>query len=330
VAEQRAAKEDIVRRALRKVTGAVEPIRAPGPELGWRRRARLRYRCVGPPGRGGAVVGYARQRSHELVDAPVCPQLEPALEAALGAVRRLLLARATGAGEVELLLGAGGAVQVALDGPGAEGLAGPAAALLGEAGITGVRAGGVVLGAETLELGDGPHPFRARADLFAQASAPGNALLRALVLEAAAALAGPLAGRRVLELHAGSGNLTRDLLAAGCRVVAVDEAGPAVALARANLAPFADRVTLEARPAGPPLPGGPFDLVLVDPPRTGLEPGLAAALAALPAPLVYVSCDPQTLARDLGLLGRPVPRVVPVDLMPQTFHVEIVASVAGP
>jgi 23S rRNA (uracil1939-C5)-methyltransferase len=71
--------------------------------------------------------------------------------------------------------------------------------------------------------------------------------------------------------------------------------------------------------------------VVVDPPRTGLEPGLAEALRRLaPRRAVYVSCDPPTLARDLRLLGLPLRWATPVDLMPQTFHVEVVAALGEP
>jgi 23S rRNA (uracil1939-C5)-methyltransferase len=71
------------------------------------------------------------------------------------------------------------------------------------------------------------------------------------------------------------------------------------------------------------------DLVAVDPPRTGLEPGLAAALRALgPRRIAYVSCEPQTLQRDLRELhevGFHCAGVVPLDMFPQTCHVEAVA-----
>ena len=68
------------------------------------------------------------------------------------------------------------------------------------------------------------------------------------------------------------------------------------------------------------------DLVAVDPPRSGLEPGLADTLGSLaPRRLAYVSCEPQTLLRDLRDLhhaGFLVERVVPFDMFPQTCHVE--------
>jgi 23S rRNA (uracil1939-C5)-methyltransferase len=70
------------------------------------------------------------------------------------------------------------------------------------------------------------------------------------------------------------------------------------------------------------------DLVVVDPPRTGLGPEITTLLAEVAAPaLVYVSCDPATLARDLRALlgcGYAIQSITLVDLFPQTFHIETV------
>ena len=72
------------------------------------------------------------------------------------------------------------------------------------------------------------------------------------------------------------------------------------------------------------------DAILFDPPRQG-APGLARQLAALAGRrLVYISCDPATLCRDLGDLitsGFTVRRLQPVDMFPQTHHIETVALV---
>lgn len=77
------------------------------------------------------------------------------------------------------------------------------------------------------------------------------------------------------------------------------------------------------------------DLLVVDPPRAGLEKEvLAAVLELKPPEIVYVSCDPATLARDLGELkgkgGYALKSVAPLDLFPQTAHVEAVAYLNRP
>ncbi|HXU11701.1 MAG TPA: 23S rRNA (uracil(1939)-C(5))-methyltransferase RlmD, partial [Candidatus Binatia bacterium] len=68
----------------------------------------------------------------------------------------------------------------------------------------------------------------------------------------------------------------------------------------------------------------------LDPPRTGLPRAAARAIAAATVPrVVYVSCDPSTLARDIRILGEGGLRlrsVTPLDLFPQTHHLECVAS----
>jgi 23S rRNA (uracil1939-C5)-methyltransferase len=78
------------------------------------------------------------------------------------------------------------------------------------------------------------------------------------------------------------------------------------------------------------LPGVlPADVVIVNPPRGGLHPAVPEALRATPpARLIYISCDPATLARDLGRLGAgfALAGLRCFDLFPQTAHVETVAE----
>jgi 23S rRNA (uracil1939-C5)-methyltransferase len=77
----------------------------------------------------------------------------------------------------------------------------------------------------------------------------------------------------------------------------------------------------------------PVDVALIDPPRIGLEPDALDALITLnPAKIVYVSCNPTTLARDLRALagfGYHIRRVQPLDMFPQTSHIETVVLLEG-
>ncbi|MFB6375472.1 MAG: hypothetical protein ABEN55_20680, partial [Bradymonadaceae bacterium] len=88
------------------------------------------------------------------------------------------------------------------------------------------------------------------------------------------------------------------------------------------------REVLEAEDRGAELAGA--DLVVVDPPRTGLLDEARDQLVEIGAPrVVYVSCNPEKLARDLADLcnrGYRVESVQPVDMFPQTYHIECVAA----
>jgi 23S rRNA (uracil1939-C5)-methyltransferase len=74
------------------------------------------------------------------------------------------------------------------------------------------------------------------------------------------------------------------------------------------------------------------DFILVDPPRAGLGQKVAKRLAATEASqIIYVSCDPATLARDLRILldsGYKIERIHLADLFPQTFHIESIVRLA--
>jgi len=174
----------------------------------------------------------------------------------------------------------------------------------------------------------------AAAGGFAQAHRGQAAAIQA---EAEAALA-PAPGRRLLDVYAGSGALALALAAAGARVVAVEAFAPAAeAAADAAREQGVAGLAVRAEPAESALPrlageGARFDAVAVNPPRRGVAPRVREALAAVcDGPLVYVSCEPRTLARDLAhlaWLGLRAVRLAPFDLMPLTAEVECLAVLA--
>jgi 23S rRNA (uracil1939-C5)-methyltransferase len=292
---QLAAKQALVEGALRKLAGLrVHPIADPAPALGWRRRARFHV----AQGRTGLYELGGRR----IVPVEHCPQLEPVLDAALAEV----CAAAPPDGELALLIAYDGRIAVATE------RAWPGAArLIGRAGIAGVVAAGAVHGDAVREIEPGlwSGPWD-----FAQASAAGNA---ALIATARAAL-GPGPGR-LLELYAGAGNFTRGFTADGWDVTASDAVAPP--------RPPPGFVAMPAREALARL-AGPWDAIALDPPRTGAADAIGGLLRAAPRTVVYVSCDPATLARDAAQLtatGTYAPTDAwPLDVMPQTAHVEVV------
>ncbi len=144
------------------------------------------------------------------------------------------------------------------------------------------------------------------------------------VRDAAVTALGDVAGRHVWDLYAGIGETTRALADRGAAVTSVEVDRRAVALADARgptkgVRRIAGRVEQELDSLDR------ADSAIVNPPRTGLGEAVTDRLSARPPDrLVYVSCDPATLARDLARL-EPVYRVTGVrafDLFPQTAHVE--------
>ena len=135
---------------------------------------------------------------------------------------------------------------------------------------------------------------------------------------------------RVLDLYCGAGTFTLPLARTGAEVYALEAYGPAVRDLRRNLdTAGCSNVEPIGGDAAREFPEVDPDLVLVDPPRAGLAPEVIDLISdAAPRAVAYVSCDPATLARDLARFRErgayePV-SVTPVDLFPQTYHVETV------
>jgi 23S rRNA (uracil1939-C5)-methyltransferase len=135
---------------------------------------------------------------------------------------------------------------------------------------------------------------------------------------------GELATRHTWDLYAGIGETTVKLLRGGATVESVELDRRAVAEAEAR-GPAARRYTGRVEDALKEL--HPPDLVIANPPRIGMDERVCAELSRVaPARLVYISCDPATLARDLQRLSQfRLTDVRAFDLFPQTTHVETVA-----
>ena len=138
--------------------------------------------------------------------------------------------------------------------------------------------------------------------------------------------AGEVAGRRVLDLYSGVGARAIRWAAGGAEVCAVEISDRAAAACSGAASRAGVRLEVVAAPVEELIQDlMPADLVVVNPPRAGLSGRVSDALIAGSAHrLAYVSCDPATLARDLGRLSGAweILEVQPFDAFPQTAHVE--------
>jgi 23S rRNA (uracil1939-C5)-methyltransferase len=299
---------------------------------GYRSRARVHARA---DKRGRVAVGMHEARTHAPVEVERCIVLDPALEP----VRRglgALLEGSTGRGDVRLALGAGRlpVLDVEWDGDLAPAVFGRVERAVHDGAIAGARI--LLHGANRpARIGDPTpwvigadgQPLQLAAGGFGQPSEEGSAELARHVASLAAAR-GADAG---VELYAGAGSLTVLLTNAIQSLVAVESDEASVAAARANLAARGSSARVVHSDAERFEWGRSARVLVLDPPRTGarrVAERLASGDVPRPSSVIYVSCDPQTLGRDLALLA-PAYEAQSVDvfqLFPQTSHVEAVVA----
>jgi 23S rRNA (uracil1939-C5)-methyltransferase len=171
--------------------------------------------------------------------------------------------------------------------------------------------------------------FRARSDTFVQT----NYRQMLVLYRAALDMLAPGQDDAVLDLYAGIGTIGLAVARQAGSVTAIEENPVAMRLAGVN-ARINNVTNLRTLPgrveeALRQVRMGQHSAAVLDPPRAGCEPGAIAELLRLgPERLVYVSCEPTTHARDVGLLvrgGYRVRRAAVVDMFPHTYHVESVA-----
>lgn len=179
---------------------------------------------------------------------------------------------------------------------------------------------------ERVEWG-GDWKYEVRADGFWQANAAAPRVLLEQVIERAG-LGGP---ERVLELFAGAGLFTVPLAEEipGGHLVSIEGDKRAVEDQRQNLKGRPVRSLVRRVEPRALADLGRFDVVVLDPPRTGAGEAVARALTSMgPDRIVYVACDPAALARDLRVLAETyeIADIAGFDLFPSTHHVELVAT----
>lgn len=171
--------------------------------------------------------------------------------------------------------------------------------------------------------------FHTRAGQFQQVNLAANHFVRRWVQD----FAREHKIQHAVDLYCGSGNLSLALARDGVQVFGVEAFGPSIEAAVFNArdndlvsAHYATGDAQDIRQLFPQLPA--LDLLIVDPPRRGLAEAVEPLLQLAAERVIYVSCDPNTLARDLKQMlasGYVLEQVMGLDFFPQSYHVETIS-----
>ena len=352
-AEELRAKGQRVQDALARLGGSsvtVEEVLGAAEPLHYRNKSQY-------PVSADGKVGFYRARTHQVTDLSACLIQKPQADAAAGALRRYMAAQhvpgydeKTGQGLVRHLYVRTNAKGQSLICVVVNGERLPGEEALVEAMRQAVRSAvGVVLNVNTRRsnviLGDRyrtlwgedtltdtlcGHSFRLSIPAFYQVNRDQAEVLYCKAVE----YAGLTGTELVLDLYCGAGTITLTMADRAKKVIGAEIVAPAVENARENAAAngienvefFCDDAgDIAARLAEERLRP---EVICVDPPRKGLAPEVIDAMVQMgPERIVYVSCDPATLGRDVKLLaqrGYAARRAAAVDLFPGTAHVETV------
>ncbi len=314
-----------------------------GPAWGYRRRARLTVRHVVK--KGGVLVGFHEKKSSYVADMTQCAVLPAQISALLPQLRALIgrLSIAERLPQIEVAVGEGPAVLVLR-------ILAPLSstdetllrAFADEVGVhLWLQAGGPETAAP-FHPADAPLPSYRLPDFdlvlefrptdFTQVN---HAVNRMLVRRAIGLLA-PQPGERIADMFCGLGNFTLPIARLGALVVGIEGSATLNARAEQNAAAngLAERVEHRLANLFTLTPEklaawGRFDKMLIDPPREGAIELVKCLGEAAPARIVYVSCNPATLARDAAVLvhekGYRLVAAGIANMFPHTSHVESLA-----
>jgi 23S rRNA (uracil1939-C5)-methyltransferase len=343
---QVAMKQRVLEEDLRRI-GGVQPesILPPihGPSWGYRSRARFSVRYVAK--KGGALVGFHERKTHLVVDMDSCAVLPPAVSALISPLRALVsrLRLAARLPQIEIAVGESHVVLSlrVLDEPDVHDLE----QLREFEHAHAVEIQLQTKGPDTLRpltpAGSRPLEYRLPEFDLALRFAPNeftqiNRGVNERLVARAVRMLQPAPGQRVADLFCGLGNFTLPLARAGAHVTGLEGSRDLVERARSNaqINGLGERAAFEVADLFRDAPGaicrlGRLDAMLLDPPRDGAQSLVESLDNDAPRRLVYVSCNPATLARDAGILvrqkGYRLIEAGVVNMFPHTSHVESIA-----
>ena len=356
---KRQAVQDSIQRIGKLMDVKTMPVLGMTDPWRYRNKAQFPVGCIG----GEIITGCFAAGSHDIVSTQSCLIQNELNDRLLAAVRRNAASvgvapydEKTGQGVLRHVMGrvgiATGEVMAVLvtatrDFPGSEELVRQLRAAMPE--IVSIQQNvnsgrtNVILGRETRVLWGNPviydrighFSFQISAESFFQV----NAAQTQVLYEQAVKKAGLSGVETVFDLYSGTGTISLFLSEGASQVYGIEYSKAAVADAERNAADNGVRnvnfiagdvaekiVELQEKGIRP-------DVIVLDPPRAGCEEIVLRTAAAMePSRIVYVSCNPATLARDLAILenmGYATREVQPADMFPQTFHVECVAVIVA-
>src|SRR5262245_31865177 len=314
-----------------------------GPAWGYRHRARLAARYV--PKKGGALVGFHERRSSYVADMASCEVLPPRLSALIRPLRELVnaLSIRSRLPQIEVAVGEEADVLVLrilepLLPPDVEALRGFAERNRVRLYLQprGPDSAAPMSPADEVDLYYELPEFDLKIRFSPTEFTQVNHAVNQVLVRRALSLLDPQPGERVADLFCGVGNFALAIARRGAGVVGVEGSRELVARAARNaemngLSASASFLEMDLfRLDGPRLEKlGPFDRMLLDPPRDGAVELVKALPDDGPRRLVYVSCNPATLARDAAVLvqtqGYRLSAAGVVNMFPHTSHVESIA-----
>ncbi len=322
--EQLEQKRQVLHRQLQRahLDFPIDRIDVLGMDDPWRYRLRGEFHVLR---RGGAVsLGFFRKHTYQTLPIDACLIHVEAIERALPAFARAAEDPAAARVTALQFTWAPGSSDL-LWAPYPPGSADTA---------FGLRAAGWIpelnLNDDSIGIEDAGRHFRVRPEAFVQV----NARQRDVLYERAVARAQLRGSERVIDAYAGIGMLTARLADNAAEVIAVEESPYAVRLGELNMQLNGCGNVRYLRGQVEDAVGrldGPVDVLVLDPPRAGCAETAVEAMANLRAErIVYISCDPSTLARDVDRFcaaGRyTLVEVAFVDMFPQTYHIEAVVK----
>jgi 23S rRNA (uracil1939-C5)-methyltransferase len=300
----------------------------------YRHRGQFKVSCA----EGGIITGFYREKTRDIVDVEYCPLMAEGINKFLSSVRELMKKSerdftCAGITEIHISLGDCAAALIKTSADKAFADTDKIASMFIDAGFSGV----IINSAKRLIKYGRPYVTLDLENIKYTVSSlsffQSNWKLNLSVIKLIRDYLQPLKGRQVIDLYAGAGNFSLPFASEGAEVIAVEENTYAIEDGKRNLKTNRIKNCRFIRSGAGSVNrvsdfGEHVDVLIMDPPRQGIDNKVFAMIVkVLPENIVYISCNPATLSRDLKKLSVKyrIDSIRMIDFFPQTYHIESVA-----